>query len=396
MSTYRALLAYSDYRAVVVASGLGVAAGVIGGLALATLVFASTGSPLLSAVALFGPAFGHLLGATLLLDRADRIAPRRGLVVLSLLMAAAFAVLATPGLPVAVIVPVVVASGVLASLNSAIRWRLVSEIVPREDYVLARSVVQMTTGGLQIGGYAVAAALLQLLDPSTLVLAAAALDVLAAAAVRLGLRPRAARASGRSSLGATWTGNRQLWARPGVPAVYLALWIPNGLVVGAEALFVPYAGDQAGVLFTAGALGMLIGDAAMGRFVPPAWRPALITPIRLLLAAPYLLFALDPAVPVAAIAVAVASAGFSAGLLLQERLLDLTPDTSRGQALGLHSSGMLAMQGIGAVCAGLLAEYISPGQAMAAMAVLSLLVTVALTPALRRTAPPIVSSPAAP
>lgn len=113
---------------------------------------------------------------------------------------------------------------------------------------------------------------------------------------------------------------------------------------------------------------MLAGDAVMGRLVPVAWRPRLITPTRLLLAAPYLLFILTPTVPVAALVVAVASAGFSAGLLLQERLIDLTLTKARGQALGLHSSGMPAMQGVGAVLAGAIAEYLQVGAAMSVMA----------------------------
>lgn len=136
--------------------------------------------------------------------------------------------------------------------------------------MLGRSVVQMVTvtGGVQIGGYAVAALLLQFLEPATLLLGAAGLDVVAALVLRLGLAHRTPRATGRAALGATWAVNRRLWGLPGVPAVYLALWVPNGLVVGAEALFVPYAGTGAGSLFVAGALGMLAGDAIMGRFVP--------------------------------------------------------------------------------------------------------------------------------
>lgn len=281
-------------------------------------------------------------------------------------------------------VALVIATGALASLNAALRWGLVAEVLDHSDYVLGRSVVQMTTGAVQVGGNAVAAGLLQVLEPSTVLLVAVGLDLAAALVIRVGLTRRAPRATGRTSLGATWAGNRRLWAQDGVPSTYLALWVPNGLVVGAEALFVPYAGDSAGVLFTAGALGMLVGDALMGRLVPERWRARLVTPTRLLLAMPYLFFAFAPGAPVAAALVLVASTGFSAGLLLQERLLNLVPAADRGQALGLHSSGMLAMQGIGAVFAGSLAERLGAGPAMTTMAVASVLVTLALTPALRR------------
>ena len=106
-------------------------------------------------------------------------------------------------------------------------------------------------------------------------------------------------------------------------------------------------------------------------------------PLRLLLAAPYLVFALQPALPIAVAAVVLASVGYSASLLLQHRLMALTPEELSGHALGLHSSGMLAMQGIGAAVAGAVAEQTSPGTAMAVMAAISVIVTLILAPGLR-------------
>jgi predicted MFS family arabinose efflux permease len=134
----------------------------------------------------------------------------------------------------------------------------------------------------------------------------------------------------------------------------------------------------------AGALGMLTGDALAGRWLTPALRRALITPARLLLAAPYLLFAFEPHAGPAAVLVAVASVGFAAGLMLQEQLMRLTPPDTRGQALGLHSAGMLTMQGLSALLAGLLAEVLPAHDVMALLALASLLITVGLIPALRR------------
>lgn len=136
-------------------------------------------------------------------------------------------------------------------------------------------------------------------------------------------------------------------------------------------------------LFAAGALGMLAGDTATGRFVPARWRQRLGSPLRLLLAAPYLVFALRPALPVAVAAVVLASVGYGAGLLLQERLVELTPAGARGQALGLATSGMLTMQGVGAALAGSVAEVFSAGTAMAVLAAASVTVTLLLAPGLR-------------
>jgi hypothetical protein len=386
--TYRELFTVAGFRALFLVLSASMAASTIAGLALATLVFDRTGSPLLSAVSMFGPSLAHVLGATVFMSAADRLPPRPALTGMAVVWCLTALLVAVPGIPVPVILAIVVASGVLGSVSGAISWGLLSEILPPGGYVLGRSVMQMTTGGMQIAGNAATAILLQFISPRALLLIAAGLYAGSAVLSRLGLPRRPARATGRPSAGQTWRINRRLWATPGVAAIYLSLWVPNGLIVGAEALFVSYARTAAGILFTADALGMLAGDAIMGRWMPARWRRRLVTPLRMLLAAPYLLFALHPAVPAAVVLVGLASAGFSAGLLLQERLIALTPESVRGHALGLHSSGMLTMQGVAALLAGTLAGLMPTGQAMAVMAAASLAVTLALTPALRRTSDP--------
>uniref|UniRef100_UPI0035E309C1 hypothetical protein n=1 Tax=Streptomyces broussonetiae TaxID=2686304 RepID=UPI0035E309C1 len=57
---------------------------------------------------------------------------------------------------------------------------------------------------------------------------------------------------------------------------------------------VSYAPGAAGTLYACAAPGMFAGDLAVGRLVPPVLRPRLATPLRLLLAVPYLFFFLRP------------------------------------------------------------------------------------------------------
>lgn len=175
-----------------------------------------------------------------------------------------------------------------------------------------------------------------------------------------------------------------MWSERSRRLTYLGLWLPNGLVVGGESLYVSYAPDAAGTLFACAALGMLAGDVTVCRLLPPAVRARLATPLLLLLAAPYLLFVARPALPVAVVCVTVASVGFGASLVQQERLMSLTPDELAGHALGLHSAGMLTMQGVGAALAGSVAQLTSPAAAMTVMAAGSVAVTLALATAARR------------
>ncbi|MFY1686893.1 MFS transporter [Plantactinospora sp. WMMB782] len=383
MRTYRELFRVTEFRPLFLASTAQVAASTVNGLALGTLVYSATKSPLLAALSLFGHAFAHVIGATTLLAVADRVPPRAALVCLKLFLCAGSLTMALPGMPIWALFVVIGLMGLAGSVGHGARWGLLGEILPDGGYLLGRSVLNMSVGAMQITGFALGGVLLTVVAPRQVLLIGASLHLAAALVARFGLSRRAPRAVDRASVRRTWQVNAGLWAVPARRYVYLALWLPNGLVVGCEALFIPYAPGSAGVLFVAGALGMLAGDTVVGRFVPARWRPRLVTPLQLSLGLPYLLFALPVPLPLAALAVAVASAGFGAGVLLQQRLVDLTPPQMRGQALGLHSSGMLTMQAVAATLAGTIAQYLPVGAAMAVMAVLSLTVTLLLRPGLR-------------
>jgi len=384
MRSYRSLFRTPEFTPFLLSFGAFAAAQTIGGLALGTLVFRATGSPLLSAVSMFAPQLAQLLGGAFLLSGADRLPPRAVLTALALAFAAGTAVLALPGLPVWGVFVVVLLQGLVASLGGGVRGGLLNEILTKDGYVLGRSVYNMLWGLVQMAGFATGGALLVLLSPRTCLLLAAALYVLSALVTRLGLTARSPRASGRPSVSATWRTNALLWSSRPRRLVYLGLWVPNGLIVGGDSLYVSYAPEAAGALYAFGALGMFAGDMAVGRLVPPALRPRLATPLRLLLAVPYLFFVLRPGVALSAVAVTVASVGFAASLVLQERLMSLTPDDLAGQALGLHATGMAAMQGVGAVLAGTLAQLISPATAMTLMASASVTVTATLAALGRR------------
>ena len=80
---------------------------------------------------------------------------------------------------------------------------------------------------------------------------------------------------------------------------------------------------------------------------------------------------------------------YCASLPLQERLVTRTAPDIRGHVLGLHGLGVMSMQGVGALLAGVVATLLgadapAAGLAIAAMAVASVIVTLLLVPGLRR------------
>ncbi|MER6947604.1 MFS transporter [Nonomuraea sp. NPDC000554] len=383
MRTYRGLFRAPEFTPLFLSSAGQTAAQTVSGLALGTLVYTATGSPLLSSLAMFGPALAQVIGATTLLSAADRLPPRVALTGLTAVSGLGTAAQAVPGLPGWAIFGIVLVLGTLAALGGGVRYGLLNEILERDGYLLGRSVLNVSAGIVQICGFAGGGVLVTALSPRGALLAGAVLYLVSAASARFGLSHRPPRATGRPSAIATWRDNARLWSSKPRRHVYLALWVPNGLIVGCESLFIPYAPRYAGLLFACGAVGMLIGDVWAGRFVSRRRRGRLGVPLCLLLALPYLIFALDPPLPLALAAVTVAAVGYAAGLLLQERLMELTPDELSGHALGLHSSGMITMQGVSSALAGALAQYTTASTAMAVMAAASVAVTLILAPGLR-------------
>ncbi|MEV6763686.1 MFS transporter [Streptomyces sp. NPDC051105] len=383
-TTYRSLFRTPEFTPLFLGSAAQNAGGTVGGLALGTLVYRTTGSPLLSALSMFGPSLAQVLGATFLLSGADRLPPRTTLAVISATFAVGTAGMALPGLPPGVLLAAVLLLGLVASLGGGVRWGLLNEILAKDGYLPGRSLFNMMSGLVQVTGYAAGGALLAAVSPRACLLLAAALYLASAVVVRLGLTDRPPRAAGRPSVAETRRTNALLWSSRPRRLTYLGLWLPNGLVVGCESLYVSYAPDAAGTLFACAALGMLAGDVTVGRLLPPAVRTRMATPLLLLLATPYLLFFLHPPLALATVCATVASVGFGASLVQQERLMSLTPEELSGHALGLHSAGMLTLQGVGAALAGSVAQLTSPASAMTLMALASLAVTLTLATAGRQ------------
>lgn len=395
MRTYRELFSVGEFRVLFGTQCLVMASVSIGSLALGTITYTATSSAVLTALAMFGGPLVQLVGSQLLLSLSDLLRPRSAMLLVGSTMMVCEALQAIPGLPWPWRFLLMAIPWLVMSATSGTRVALMSEILPAGAFVLGRSTMNIAVGVMQIAGYGAGGLLLLALSTTDLFLVSAAFLLLAVLWLRFGLADRPARATDRKVVRRTRTVNRHLLSSPVLRPLYLCLWVPNGLVVGCEALFVPLAGRHAGYLFAVTAAGMLLGDVLVGRFVPEHQRDRLVEPLRLLLALPYLACVLVPSLPVVAALGAVASIGYSASLPLQERLLAHSDPGSRGQVLGLSSVGMMVMQAIGAVLGGAVGQllaYVSvtptaaAARAMSVMAAASLVVTVSLTPGLRRSA----------
>jgi len=333
---------------------------------------------------LLGAVTLALLALSPAMSLADGHPPRRTLVVLHSLSVAGTLAQALPDLPMPVRFALLVGLGLVMSVSAGIRTAVLSEVVGDEAYATARSLLNVTGGAMQFAGSARSSLVVSLAGPSAAFLGWAGLVAASTLVLRLGIREHSARPAVRPGLAQTMRTNTWLFRQRDLRPLLICAWIPNGLVVGCEALFVPYAGDRGGLLFAAGAAGMLLGDLTMGRFVTASQRARLGPWVRLQLAVPFLFFAFSPDLGLGLVLVAVACFGYGGTLTLQERLLALTPLTVRGQVQGVEQAGRMTWQGLGALLAGGLAEVLPVGPTMAVMAAGSAAVTLLMLPAVRR------------
>ncbi|GAA5035999.1 MFS transporter [Terrabacter aeriphilus] len=392
MKTYRQLFAVREFRVLFLVQCINIGAYAVASLALGTITFAATGSPVLTALAMFGAPLMRIVGQTLFGSGSDLVRPRTALVLVFTTTMVSDLLQAIPGLPWGWRFALLAVGPLITSALGGSMMALVSDILPPDGFILGRATMNIAVGGMQIVGYGVGGLLLITFTTTQLFLGAAGALLLAVVLLRLGLSDHPPRHAGASVVRRTREVNRALLGSRVIRPLYLTMWVPNGLVVGCEALFVPFAGERAGYLFAVTAAGMLLGDVVVGRFLPVAVRDRLIGPLRLLLAVPYLAFFLVPSLPCAAALAFVASIGYSASLPLQERLVTHTEARARGQVFGLQGTGLMVGQALGALVGGTVASVLGTGpvaaaRAMGVMAVASVVVSLALTPGLRRSRP---------
>lgn len=404
-ATFGDVFAVAEFRVIFGSFGIFMIGETVKMLALSVLVYERTGSGLLAALAYVTGFLPHALGGVFLLALADRMPARALIVGYDLLRLAVVVVLATGALSPPLMLGLVAVVALFGPVSSAARTALLPEVLHGDSYVLGRSLLSVASGGTQVAGFAVGGLLLGLVGPYGALWLTALTCGLSALLVRVGLTRRPARirtatavgtAVGRSKGGAvreTLRVNRELLADRRIRGLLLAQWLPGSLLVGAEGVAVPYAaelgpGASAGVLLMAGAGGMLVGDLLVGRFVAPARRERWTPWLALLLGVPMLAFLAGPGLLPAAALFAVATAGFAYQLGLARRFLDAVPELRRGQAFGLVSTGMMAMQGLAAAGAGALSEWLAPGVVMAVAGAASIAATLTLWPVLKPAAHP--------
>ncbi|MFJ9505270.1 MFS transporter [Streptomyces anulatus] len=379
-ATYREVLAEPRFRLLFSTRAVAITADALRITTFSVLVFSSTGSALLSAVA-FGIGFiPQLFGSLLLGSLADRLPPRALITGGYALTCATALLLALVRMPVAASLGVVALVSLATPLFHGASSRLVAQSLEGDAYVLGRSLNNIAGAGAQLIGLALGGAAVAALGPRRALAVSAVLYLGCALAIRIRLPrlqpgefggPPGSAGGDGGAVRASLRGAGLLLRGRTVRRLMLAQWLPVALVAGAEGIIVAYAGERRfapgwyAVLMGCLPVGMLVGDLLVGRFLRPPTRERLVVPLVALAGLPLIGFAAEPGVGVSSCLLLLSGLGYAYGLGLQRPFLDALPQDGQGQAFGLLGSGSMTLQGVGPVCLGAVAAVIGTGGAIA-------------------------------
>ena len=345
-------------------------------VALSVLVYERTRSSVLTAGTYALTFIPALAGSFLLGHLADRV-PRRALLVLGdLLRAGLLALMAIPGTPLAVMTVLLVASVIIGTPWKAAESALVADILAGEGYVLGAGLRFATSQGAQLIGFAAGGAAVAAIGSRPALGIDALTFLISAVFIRLGVQKRPAAAGrgttthGRAGLRSWLAGVAMITGRPELRSLLGLSWLA-GLFVVPEGLAAPYAaalhgGPRViGLLLAATPAGTLVGAVLLTRFVGGARRGRLVGPLAIVAGIPLALCALQPGLLATIVLWALTGACVSYQIQIITEYVAAVDSAARGQAIGLLTSGLLAVQGLGLLGAGLLSQWLDPATAIA-------------------------------
>jgi predicted MFS family arabinose efflux permease len=329
----------------------------------------------------------------------DRLPARRVLVGCDLASAAVVAVMVIPGVPVAGLLALVFAEGLVAPVFQGVRSALLPDILPPgPPYVLGRSLMRMVSQGAQIAGYGAGGLLLAFLPPRG-ALAADALSFLGSAILlRLGTARRLPQAGASRPGGVARPGGKGTMARDSLAGLRASLghratrrillfgWLVPACSVAPEALAAPYAthigqpARVAGFLLMGIPAGTVIADVLAARLLSPWWQRRIVVPAGLLSFAPLAGFAVSPGLALALALLVIAGLGSAYMAGMDGLLVATAPPGLRNRALALSSAGLMFTQGAGFALWGLAGQYVPLAVVIPAAAVAGTVAVVTLWP----------------
>jgi MFS family permease len=403
-STFAQVFGVREFTALWFAQVLSVGGDQLARVAITLLVFNQTRSALLASIAYAATIVPSFVGGLLLSGIADRRPRRQVMIACDLSRALLVAVMAWPGMPTWLLVALLFLASMAGAPFISARAALYPDILHGDSYVLGTAVTLTTLQFAQVLGFAVGGALVAFFGVRTSLIIDALTFILSAVITRLWVRARPAPrpepaldAGAPASPGAGVTegtspshgvgaGVRLVFGTPALLIPMLFGWlsafynVPEGIAAPLAASL--GGGDVAvGLILAAGALGASIGAVVFGRLVGPPHRLRWMSRLAVLSCAALMLFAWQPALPVALLILAASGLFDCYQLAANAAFVSAVPSGQRSQAFGIAQGGMSLGQGTAIIVAGAAAEHFSPGSVVTVTGLLGVIAALAVTAA---------------
>lgn len=392
--SFRNALRVREFRLLWLAGAQSSAGDQLSRIAIMLLVYARSGSAAVSGLTYALTFLPALFGGMFLSGLADRYPRRTVMVTCDLIRLVLLVVLALASVSILVIDVLLVLIVLVGAPFSSASAAIGPQVLPPENYVAGVSLAVITGQLAQLIAFAAGGVCVSFLGVRTTLLLDAVTFGVSACLIRYGMADRpapiAAAAVERPSYLTTMLGGvRVVFGEPLLRCLVLFAWL-SVFFIAPEAIAPAYAHSLGG---GATATGLLMAAMPAGAAVG-AWRYARWgTDAFRVRAMPYLAGAASVTLIASWLSpnlVVALGLWFLCGLFgtyqisVMTRFIQRVPDQVRGQAVGLGATGLVAIQGLGALIAGALASWWSPAAAVGLAGVAGVLSVALLLGPLRR------------
>ncbi|MFB9726796.1 MFS transporter [Haloechinothrix salitolerans] len=382
--TFRSVLRIGEFRTMWLAELFSVIGDQIARVALTVLVYDQTSSAALTGLTYALTFVPAMLGGVLFAGLGDRYPRRDVMIATDVGRAVLVGLMIVPGTPLWLLCVLVAAMTLLNGPFKAAQQALLPDVLEGKQYMVGMAIRNMTSQAGQLVGFAGGGLLVGAASPATGLAVNAGTFVVSALLLLL-VRQRKVAVTGEdkpSFLASTAAGARIVWRDPALRTLVALNWLA-GFYVVAEALAAPLAGDigagalAVGLLMAADPFGSVIGAVVFGRWVPESMQVRVIGVLGILAGVPLALVVLQPGL-IAALVLFALSGMLATGYNIQGTVsfVRRLPDRSRAQCSGLNSTGLITVQGLGALAAGALADITGTANAIAVAGIVGVIVAV--------------------
>ena len=366
-TSYREVFAVSEFRALWSAQVLSFAGDQFAQVAIAILVYRRTHSAFLTALAYALTYLPPIAGGPLLSGLADLFPRRRVMIVCDVLRIGTVGLMAVPGMPFAALCVLLFCTVLTGAPFSSARAALLPDVLPGDKFVLGSAIGNISYQASQILGFVAGAAVVAVINPyKTLGLDAVSFGI-SALIVATGVRPRPSPQRDPGARSSLWAvsadGIRIVFGNRKLVTLLLFGWLA-GFYIVPEGLAAPYAHSlhgstlTVGLLMAAMPLGMVVGAFVLGRAATPSTRLRIMGWLAILSCAPLIGSAWNPPLWAVLLLWAVSGVGGAYQLAAAAAFVQELRASTRARAFGLAQSGLYAVQGLGILAGGAVAQVV--------------------------------------